>query len=197
MNLKTNVMAAEVANLTDARYFAAWGVEFMTYVVDSSSDKYIGTDAIAEIIEWVEGPQNLGYLPSMAVPSDLAESYTTLQLDGIVVSPFSDKHDFHSITPRVYKEVVLDETLTSKEEELLIVKLPVDKALSSLTTLLQQICQSNEVYIDGIKSITDLDLLLATVAPKGIVVRGGEEEKVGFKSYDELDEIFEYLEIED
>ena len=31
----------------------------------------------------------------------------------------------------------------------------------------------------------------------GILMRGGEEEKVGFKSFDDLDEILDYLEIEE
>jgi len=54
---------------------------------------------------------------------------------------------------------------------------------------------NNEVYIDGIASLDVLESLLTEVNPTGIVLRGGEEEKVGYKSYDELDVIFEWLEV--
>ena len=44
MNLKTKVIAAEVSNLTDARYFAAWGVDYMSYSIDESIEGFIGLD---------------------------------------------------------------------------------------------------------------------------------------------------------
>lgn len=197
MNLKTKVMAAEVSNLTDARYFAAWGVEFMTYEMDPSSDTFIGQEAIKEIIDWVEGPQYLGYLSGMSLPSDLASMYEELQLHGLAVSPFLVNETLHELSPRVYREVLTENIATDTEEELLIVKLAVDHDLAALTPSLKALCMTNEVYIDGVRTVADLDTVLTEINPSGIVVRGGEEEKVGFKSYDELDEIFEYLEVMD
>jgi len=35
--------------------------------------------------------------------------------------------------------------------------------------------------------------MLAKLQPYGLSIKGGEEEKVGFKSFDEVDEIFEVL----
>jgi len=41
-----------------------------------------------------------------------------------------------------------------------------------------------------------LDDILTTLEPVGVQVHGGEEEAVGFKSYDELDEWMEVLQVE-
>jgi len=52
--LKTKVIASHVTNLTDARYFAARGVDFLLFDLDD-----ITIDAAVEIKEWVEGPEIL------------------------------------------------------------------------------------------------------------------------------------------
>jgi len=52
--LKYPVIAAYIANLTDARYFAARGVDHLLYDLDQ-----INVAQIAEIQEWVSGPTAL------------------------------------------------------------------------------------------------------------------------------------------
>ncbi len=52
--LKCNVIASHVSNLTDARYFAARGVDYLLYDLDE-----ISLSKIAEIQEWVSGPEAL------------------------------------------------------------------------------------------------------------------------------------------
>ncbi len=194
MNLKTKVIAAEVSNLTDARYFAAWGVDYMSYVIDESAAGFIGLDGIKEIIDWVEGPINLGYLSGLNIPTNISDLYSQLQLKGLVCNPFIVSKDILYLSPKVYREVVYQDDL-EVTEELLIVKLsdtPLSNAIDRLSTL----ARDNEVYIDGVNTISDIELLLEKVNPTGIVLRGGEEEKVGFKSYDELDVLLEYLEVD-
>ncbi len=194
MNLKTKVIAAEVSNLTDARYFAAWGVDYMSYSIDESIEGFIGLDGIKEIIDWVEGPINLGYLSGLNIPVNIVDLYTQLKLKGVVCNPFIVSTEIRYLSPKIYREVVYQDDL-EVTEDLLIIKLsdtPLTKAIERLSTL----ALHNEVYIDGINSISDLELLLEKVNPTGIVLRGGEEEKVGFKSYDELDVLFEYLEVD-
>lgn len=52
--LKCKVIASHVSNLTDARYFAARGVDYLLYDLDE-----ISVEKIAEIQEWVSGPEAL------------------------------------------------------------------------------------------------------------------------------------------
>ena len=44
--------------------------------------------------------------------------------------------------------------------------------------------------------VTELNEMLETVQIHGLSLKGGEEEKVGYKSFDELDEVLDALEIE-
>ena len=59
------IIATDIANLTDARYFAAWGVDGLAYNIDPSSANSISSAQLKEIAEWVEGPE------------------TTIKLDGL------------------------------------------------------------------------------------------------------------------
>lgn len=194
MNLKTKVIAAAVTNLTDARYFAAWGVDYMAYIIDERDYQYIGIEGTKEIIDWVEGPKHMGLLPGVDTPASSSEIYTTLELEALMISPFIDVQTVEPVSPTVYRSVLWDASLLDLDEELLIVKLPVGTTLSDVAADLQKLAAKNVVYLDIHPTVADLEVVLGNIQPEGIVLRGGEEEKVGFKSYDELDDLFEYLE---
>lgn len=49
------------------------------------------------------------------------------------------------------------------------------------------------VYLDLDMLTENLTDLIADLKPEGFVVRGGLEEKPGFKSFDELDALFDQL----
>ncbi|HAI56952.1 MAG TPA: hypothetical protein DCM04_03365, partial [Saprospirales bacterium] len=51
--LKTKIIAADLQNLTDARYFAAWLVDYMSF---NLSEESANLSKIKEIMDWVEGP---------------------------------------------------------------------------------------------------------------------------------------------
>lgn len=52
--LNRKVIATQVTNLTDARYFAARGIDYLLFDLDK-----IALEQILEIKEWVEGPELL------------------------------------------------------------------------------------------------------------------------------------------
>jgi len=52
--LKYPVIATHISNLTDARYFAARGIDFLLYDLDQ-----INIDQIEEIQNWISGPKAL------------------------------------------------------------------------------------------------------------------------------------------
>ena len=60
---------------------------------------------------------------------------------------------------------------------------------------LEQLCSTFPILLSlpwsDAKVVEDV---LSETEPQGITLKGGEEEKVGYKSFDELDDIFEALE---
>ena len=62
---------------------------------------------------------------------------------------------------------------------------------------LRSLCRDYRIILSMDFDAAALEEVLESVQPYGINVRGGAEEKVGFKSFDELDELFEGLETYD
>ena len=55
--LKAKIKISQITNLTDARYFAAWGVDFLGFDINPESEHFSSPSIVAEISEWVEGPE--------------------------------------------------------------------------------------------------------------------------------------------
>lgn len=82
--LNRKVIATQVTNLTDARYFAARGIDYLLFDLDE-----IPLDKILEIKEWVEGPELLLLISSASVSL----------LDEVIIKakPFAIASKEHSI----------------------------------------------------------------------------------------------------
>ncbi len=153
--LKLKVAVLSTNNLTDARYFAAYGVDYLGFDLNPESGDYLGYDKIKEIMEWVEGPKTLGQLTDLSGAKLFDE---VLKLDA-----------------------VCDESrIVDGSDEFPI----LDFAEGGF---------SRGAFIDGFDGVDDLRFIIEQGMDLGIVLRGGEEAKVGVKSYEELDLIFEEL----
>lgn len=179
--LKTKVKISDVSNLTDARYFAAWGVDWMGFNADYLYDNDLIIEGIKEIMNWVEGPKfvvefnqvhELSYIEEILnklktpfVQFKELEEYSNISLQGIdLIRDFSNKDLPDDQGIFISKQL----TIENKHND-------------------QIILYDGQIDSSNIASILDGNI-------DGIVLRGGSEEKVGFKSYEELDEILEALE---
>jgi len=148
---KCSVIASHVSNLTDARYFAARGVDYILYDLDD-----IALPKILEIQEWVSGPEVLLLFSNNSI-SSLDEAMIKLSPAGI----------------------------GSKDE---LSKL---NHLNGHTELFEWTSQRIELL--GIEFINYDDY--NSKDDQGVFVRGGEEAAIGIKSYEELDDILDALEL--
>ncbi len=170
------VKAGAITHLTDARYFAAMGVHWLSIdldVLDHPVQEY------QEIKEWVEGPiilpeselygqmeweEFLGFVPSSVIQCSAA-----MELD---VSQIIESAD----------GISADALLLQRVEDM--------DALESLRTT----ADPSRIILD----ITALPLSEITMDQlagwAGLQICGSDEEKLGYKSYDELDDFFERLE---
>ncbi len=153
--LKNKVIASHVTNLTDARYFAARGVDFLLFDMD-----LISLDAAIQIKEWVEGPS---ILVLFSPDSSSLIDETILRLKPSFVG---------AKTPDVFAD------LAHLSAHVSLYKWSVDK-----------IVIEEKLFLPLPSSYSSLQLT------DGIIVRGGEEEAIGVKSYEDLDNFFDSIEI--
>lgn len=212
--LKTIVKAGPITNLTDARYFAAREVAWLSFDFNSGSETYIQPQMMSAIKEWVDSVKFVGEF-GMASAAEIRQLTAQLQLDAVQVGMFTDLEtlvDLQSPVP-VMKEIIIEnETTPEQITELLELFQPwvqifildfakngvtwadLQKSEIFSTAQLRSWCERFPVMfcIDFQKEM--LNNFLNALQPLGLCVKGGEEEKTGYKSFDELDEIFDLLE---
>ncbi len=212
--LKTRIKASQIANLTDARYFAAWGVEWLGFNLEVGTENYIHPTEMKAIKEWVEGPKMVGEFSSQS-GEEIVEYVNLLELDAIQIGPFIDPQTIklQNKIP-VFKEVVLEKSSAALDLKSALEKdwmhvdffvLNFDK--NGLTwpmiqsneflsiELIKTLCSTYNIILSIELSSNHLEEILEKIKPYGIDLKGGEEEMVGVKSFDELDDIFESLEV--
>lgn len=176
--LKTRVIADNVLNLTDARYFAAFGVDYLIFNLSS-----IDEDAIAEICEWVEGVQVL---------LGIEENLTPSMLDFILkVKPAGFVSQSDNILATIKAQFPDSDCFLRAQ---------VDVSHSDFHLLLSDsdlnsVSNRNPERKVFVKT-NNVDVALSSDAIDGIIVEGEQEEKIGFKNFDQLDELFDKLLVE-
>jgi phosphoribosylanthranilate isomerase len=180
------IFAADVGNLSDARYFAALGVDFLSFDLSPySEDKWQKAMAMTE---WIEGPK-------MVFPYSLmdnihgVEDYALLFDTPEKKPPFLISDVFFRLPLNSLSEDLFANGLS--EGNLLITGNMED--LEQKRAILEIFCRRMPVYLDLNSRTETLSDLIHELQPEGIVVRGGQEEKPGFKSFEELDAWFDEI----
>jgi phosphoribosylanthranilate isomerase len=206
-----NIWANHLNNLTDARYFAAWNAAYISFQLDENAENYLAPNVAEGIRGWVEGPKIVGSFGLAQTPETVRAMATTLRLDAVQVSHFYDVSALSGL--EIVMEIAIDEHTASSELEAILsrnapfVHSFVFNFIKNNLTLSQM--QFGEPidwdYLSDVFSrfpvwlyfnIKPDDIAVLNDFPlQGIVLQGGEEERVGVKAFDELDEILETIEV--
>lgn len=212
--LKTKIKVNSVTHLTDARYFAAWEVEWLGFNLQPGHEKFIEPAQVLAIREWVDGPRITGEF-DWAEADTIRQIAEDLQLDSLQVGPLLDLETVRALSDdyAVLREIVIEgyseaddieETLERFQPHVEAFVLNFSKGGIRWSDLEQGRPLSVATLADWCQRFTILlDIDLEQVSPSdlveeidlhGFAVSGGEEEQVGVKSFDELDAFFEDLE---
>lgn len=190
MALKTTVKVT-VNNLSDARYCAGMGVDYIGFSTIPDDPFYLSPDNFAEISEWVSG------VNFVAETNGIFEEQGSYNVEYVQVSNPAEAILFND------KKIILEGTAEDfhKWKD----QLPEIKNLELLLLSVTGKTDSEEI-IEEFKqypvlvgydiSIEDAKALADSPA-KGIALKGSDEIKPGFKDYDELADILEALEVDE
>jgi hypothetical protein len=173
--LKLKVAAFSISNLTDARYFSAYGVDWLAYNLQDNKGSLANLDRVQEIINWVEGPKSIGMFNAAPAANILQAIQDRFSLDALYIADGNSENinlpvfSKNKVSEGSYQ--VLDSTDQLKEVE--------EKHMSS-------------VFVK-ISKLTEVESVLTMKNPPGIILEGGEEAQVGLKSFEMYDDIFDLL----
>jgi phosphoribosylanthranilate isomerase len=189
------VKAGKISNLTDARYFAAESVQYLGFNLEEGTKGYLDPIYMRAIREWVQGPIIVGEF-----------GHTPLHI-------VKEAADFLSLEALQIRLPGHPEDIALFGERPLILETDFDflalhglaewqtRATTFLVHVPAEACSASHLmpYV-SLPIIWSLDApsnqiisLLDHTSIYGMELVGGEEELVGVKSFDELNEIFDYL----
>jgi phosphoribosylanthranilate isomerase len=210
---KLIIKANEIGNLTDARYFSAREVDWLGFSLDSNNENNLPIHQIIAIREWVSGPGIVAEMGTMIEIETIGQVIAILKPDAIQVGPFCNIESLAAAgsTP-VIRELIpdtftqLDDYLyewRAWEKHLAFFLLNLEKNGFSWQQIknnepalsrLKQLCSEYEVMLSLVFEQSELAEILSELKPYGLSFNGGTEEKVGMKSFELLDDIFDNLE---
>ena len=212
--LKTKILAGPITNLTDARYFAAREAEWLLFDFDPGSENYLEPRAMSAIREWVDGVKVIGAF-QLEEAYEIREAVKNLQLDAVYLGMLTSIEtviDLQVSVP-IFKEIVIEDTtqpedlmsmLTTWQPFVPFFVLNFTKNNSTWAMLkegnplslgfLTKLCEKNSLMFSIDLQPKVLIDMMNMLPLYGFCVKGGGEEKIGYKSFEELDEIFDLLE---
>lgn len=197
--------ASRIAHLTDARYFAARAVDYLGFNFEEGTEGYLDPIYMKAIREWVEGPKIVGEFEQKPV-AEIREAARFFELDMVQVS--ATRHGEHLAAlqdlPLILSVKVDAQGMGVSLEKLQEWAAYADMFLfdfSGSNYSKSKLFEHSEEWraaFELLPSLLQADFpaedwpeLLETLGAQGLSIVGGEEEKTGVKSYDQIEAIFE------
>jgi phosphoribosylanthranilate isomerase len=192
--LRTKVILSHVTNLSDARYAAGMGVNYIGFAVDPENRRYVTATEAKTISDWLSGVSIIAETGT-SLPAELQDyKYSLVQTSNSTLIPELEK----PILQLELNEINVAEIanlLANHAAAVGFFILSVDgEQLSALQEQLLIFCNDYAIYIDTAFDGENLGLVIEGIKPLGIVIYGSNEEKPGLSSYDGIADILEQLE---
>ncbi len=203
--------ASGITNLSDARYFASYGIKMIGFCFDPQSPDFMNPFKVKEISGWIEGPKLVGEFANLSVAAinETIESqalhYAQVRLENIT----AQYADINSV-PLIIETIITAETNIDDTNELLKkIYRDSDFILLNLKSLsedelknkfknnfIKDICNRYPTLIDYTFSAENFSAIISQYNPAGICLHGSHEDKTGAKSFETLDALMSAIQEE-
>lgn len=205
--MNTLVYLKPITNLSDGRFAAAAGCSFTGFVCDPIMPNSINMEAIIQIAGWLSGPESIAIFgrPTLHLVEDTCERLqiniaevpylanvnwaqfkvrlmVTLPIS-MVFNPEFNLNEFpaNSMLCLQADEIITDFTQLQAKHQML-------KTLTLLSTMKQ-------IFVELPWTTTSLQAFSKMVPFAGVVFKGGYEERPGLRSFDDLTDLLEVLDV--
>lgn len=211
MGKEIKIKASNIDNLTDGRFFAAAGVEWAGFPADYSKENSLTKVQILEIKEWLYGPRYVietGNLGEDEV-NDLCQFTGIYNVQSARTLQPNDLKDVQSIIRELAISSdtdwsALNSLIDSEQESTaqFLFKMQGSCAQWQYWDERQDASTELQKLINSVPIILEMDYdkgnvlhLIEKFQPFAISIRGSKEQEVGLKTFDEIADIFDQLEM--
>ncbi len=189
MALKTLVKVGSITNLSDARYCAGMGVDFLGFRVIEGQPNAITPARFQEIRGWITGPQIVVELYGLRDRQQLEAIIADYQPDFLEFS----LDEWQILSPSVPLPFML--AVKPADEIPPLVSKPAYLIIDTPDDFFSRHLPQHEI-LAAVPSRSRLDESLALTGISGVCLTGGHEIRPGLKAEDELADMLEALEAE-
>ena len=187
-----------INNLSDARYCAGMGADKLTFILDPALSGHLAPKTMKELAGWIAGVELIGEFDQLSA-HEINSISAECALDAVLLRSPRTAAELAEIAPPVYIELSGDApifTQTFPESVLgLVVELPTSASAETLAAL-QQIARERPLWL-GPGLLPERARDLATqLQLAGLSFPSGDEVKPGLRDFDQLEAVFEALEID-
>ncbi|MDX2188816.1 MAG: hypothetical protein SFY32_03040 [Bacteroidota bacterium] len=191
--LQHKVYIQSVNNLSDARYCAGMGVQFLGFDCNPINHRYVGIDLVNAIKGWISGIEVIAECVGMN-NEDINNVINALNPEYLLVE---SGNDFAFKTPLMY---LFDLDSSTKKYPPFGSKVVLEGSSNSLNNHHSLIKDMRDeygyqlIFATGV-SKDSIPELFHTYQAFAIALKGGNESAPGLKSFDELADILEFIEV--
>jgi phosphoribosylanthranilate isomerase len=209
INAEFILKASSITNLSDARYFASYGINMIGFCFDPQSANFMNPFRVKEITGWIEGPKIVGEFKNLSVEA-INETIISQNLHyaQINLADISPEHATINSVPLIVEIAVVVETNFNevaiqlekifRNGDLVLLNLTALSPLNenTLNDFVKNICRRYPTLLDYNFSSENISSMVQQFNPAGICLHGSHEEKIGTKSFEALDALMSAIQEE-
>lgn len=193
------ILAKSIDNLTDARYFASWQADWIALTAEREDQEILDMSAIREIISWLDGSQ----LMLSFDKTPLEEAVWLTRESGLqaLMIPFQKMDKDTGLD--IFMTIDMDDPKRAAENihqafrqgnfVVLSGGSEIEGQLSFLHEVLPTPFLRKKSFLDLPLTGDMIHLIDETLPGVGFCLSGGMEERPGYKSFEDIDELVEVL----
>ncbi len=205
MSFLTKIKFGNITNLSDARFAAAAGIEYMGFCFDPLNANYIPPIKAKEIIDWTTGSNIVAEFGNQTL-DEIKDISELLNVDVIEISNSILPDELKQLNKAIIKKMDIGIQSTFEiKKELDAYKNEVDvfqfytsvDAKNIDTENIIQLCKEYKIIWGLPVQPSNIIQTINTFKPYAINISGGMEEKAGIKDFDELNDLLELIRVDD
>jgi phosphoribosylanthranilate isomerase len=206
--LLTPVIVRGINNLSDARYCAGMGAEYLTFRLDPALPDAVTPELVQELSGWVAGVHLIGEFDTMP-PEQINAIARTCGLHSLLLHRVRRPDEMSELSLPALTLVqwvpdMLPEDVDNRFRTLarhvagFVLSMPPPHPLTEFQMAhLTEQARTYSIWLSPGFAPSSLRGMLHAVAPTGLVLEGGNEIRTGVRDFTELEAVFEELEAEE
>ncbi|RTQ45712.1 hypothetical protein EJV47_24820 [Hymenobacter gummosus] len=207
MALLTSVIVRGINNLSDARYCAGMGADYLTFRLDPALPGAVTPELVQELSSWVAGVQLVGEFGTLPVEQINALVQQCGLQQVLLHGPRRPEEMAELTVPALVLVAWIPDMLPEDVERrfqqqaphvggFVFAELPPQPLAEAQLMRLTEQARLYPIWLAPGFAPASVRELIEAVQPRGLVLEGGNEIRPGLRDFTEMEAVFEELEID-